>query len=120
MSPTDLNHLENLNECNIHCVVWKSFKQARKLKRMVYIPETTLESDKVIFNYSNTRVSDVQKRGLSRGPKFSFYSDRFNFLHFMTFEKFRHGLKNESFYDPQCKGPYSFYSHNAITDSNLL
>lgn len=98
-SPIDFSHLKNLTEKrNYHCMVRKSFIQFRKFKRLGYIPETTLDSDKVIFNYPNTHLSDVQKRGLSRGLKYSFCPDRLNSLHFTTFEKLHYDLKNETLY----------------------
>ena len=131
VSVLDFNHLVTLIENVNHKTVSRcEFVQRRKLKNLGYVNDCNIPFDKVIFNFSNVNLTDIEKKALVKGMKFNFPPLRLNFVnYFLEFEKLYNNLSSLSFYDPLNKGILyfkqslshlahsCFYSFNPFTNN---
>ena len=102
----DLNHLKCLiDRTNCVSIARVKFVQQNKLRNLGYVSDNGIQYEKVLFNYSNKVLSDVEKKVLSKGLKYVLSHCKPNFIdHFCTFEVFFKNLLRHEFYDVNNKG----------------
>ena len=104
-----------------------------KLRDLGYVDDDNIPTDKVIFNFSDIILTDVEKKALSKGLKYNFPPRRLNFInYFLQFEKLYNNISSMSFYDPMNKGflffkqslshlaHSCFYSYNPFSNNQNL
>ena len=102
----DFNHLQCLiDRTNNVSIARVKYVQQNKLRNLGYVSDDGIQYEKVLFNYSNKVLSDVEKRVLSKGLKYVLSHCKPDFIdHFCTFEVFFKNLLKHEFYDVNNKG----------------
>ena len=79
------------------------------MKKLGYVNDCNIPFDKVIFNFSNVQLTDIEKQALVKGLKYNFPPPRLNFInYFLEFERLYNNISSLSFYDPLNKGTLYF------------
>ena len=96
LSRYDFRYLTSFaNSSNLKSLKRTETTQQRKLDRLTteYLA-TGVDPDKVIFNYSKYSLSNIEKKVLSRGLRFSIYPNKLGYCSFLTpFEKLARSIK---------------------------